>query len=101
MGHLHQDKKILNRVKRLQGQINAVEQALLQPEAGCIARGGFGKVGLDFEQLGDTIGDFNKLLSKLGLANINKCLTKTTNVTIGAGRNPGNMLTKDFGRDFD
>lgn len=36
MGHLHQDKKILNRVKRLQGQINAVEQALLQPEAGCI-----------------------------------------------------------------
>ena len=36
MGHLHQDKKILNRVKRLQGQINAVEQALLQPEASCI-----------------------------------------------------------------
>ena len=37
MSHLHQDKKILNRVKRLQGQINAVEQALQQPEAGCIA----------------------------------------------------------------
>lgn len=36
MSHLHQDKKILNRVKRLQGQINAVEQALQQPEAGCI-----------------------------------------------------------------
>ena len=36
MSHLHQDKKILNRVKRLQGQINAVDQALQQPEAGCI-----------------------------------------------------------------
>lgn len=28
MSHLHQDKKILNRVKRIQGQINAVEQSL-------------------------------------------------------------------------
>lgn len=37
MGHLHQDKKILNRVKRLQGQLNAVEQSLLSPEAECIA----------------------------------------------------------------
>ena len=36
MSHLHQDKKILNRVKRLQGQVNAVELALQQPEAGCI-----------------------------------------------------------------
>jgi len=36
LSHLHQDKKILNRVKRLQGQINAVDQALQQPEAGCI-----------------------------------------------------------------
>ena len=36
MGHLHQDKKILNRVKRLQGQISAVEQALNGPESSCI-----------------------------------------------------------------
>ena len=28
--------KILNRVRRLQGQMNAVEQSLLNPEAGCI-----------------------------------------------------------------
>lgn len=37
MSHLHQDKKILNRVKRLQGQLNAVEQSLQQPDAECIA----------------------------------------------------------------
>lgn len=36
MSHLHQDKKILNRIKRLQGQINAVEQSLQQPENSCI-----------------------------------------------------------------
>ncbi|NWK75759.1 metal/formaldehyde-sensitive transcriptional repressor [Acinetobacter cumulans] len=37
MSHLHQDKKLLNRVKRLQGQMNAVEQALQHPEAECIS----------------------------------------------------------------
>ena len=37
MGHLHQDKKIHKRVKRLQGQINAVEQALNSPDSSCIA----------------------------------------------------------------
>ncbi len=37
MSHLHHDKKLLNRVKRLQGQMNAVEQALQQPDAECIA----------------------------------------------------------------
>ena len=36
MGHLHADKKILNRVKRLQGQIGAVQQALHNPEHGCM-----------------------------------------------------------------
>lgn len=36
MGHLHQDKKILNRVKRLQGQMRAVEESLLQEEHRCI-----------------------------------------------------------------
>ena len=36
MAHLHQDQKIKNRVKRLQGQINAVEQALNNPENSCI-----------------------------------------------------------------
>jgi len=37
LGHLHQDKKIQNRVKRLQGQINAVEHALDHPEYSCIS----------------------------------------------------------------
>lgn len=36
MSHLHLDKKILNRVKRLKGQVNAVETALNTPDAGCI-----------------------------------------------------------------
>lgn len=36
MSHIHDDKKILNRVRRLQGQMNAVEQSLLNPETGCI-----------------------------------------------------------------
>ena len=36
LSHLHQDKKILNRVKRLQGQLKAVEASLSQPETGCI-----------------------------------------------------------------
>ena len=36
VSHVHDDKKILNRVRRLQGQMNAVEQSLLNPEAGCI-----------------------------------------------------------------
>ncbi len=37
MGHLHHDKKIHNRVKRLQGQVNAVEKALNHPENSCIS----------------------------------------------------------------
>ena len=36
MGHLHQDKKILNRVKRLQGQMRAVEDSLQQQDHRCI-----------------------------------------------------------------
>jgi len=36
MGHLHQDKKILNRVERLQGQLQAVETALQQEDKSCI-----------------------------------------------------------------
>lgn len=36
MSHLHQDKKILNRVKRIQGQINAVEQSLADTHKSCI-----------------------------------------------------------------
>ena len=36
VSHVHDDKKILNRVRRLQGQMNAVEQSLQNPEAGCI-----------------------------------------------------------------
>ena len=36
MSHLHEDKKILNRVKRLQGQVNAVELSITHPAASCI-----------------------------------------------------------------
>ena len=36
MSHLHHDKKILNRVKRIQGQMTAVEKSLLNPESSCI-----------------------------------------------------------------
>lgn len=36
MSHVHDDKKTLNRVRRLQGQMNAVEQSLQNPETGCI-----------------------------------------------------------------
>ncbi|TCB31839.1 metal/formaldehyde-sensitive transcriptional repressor [Acinetobacter sp. ANC 4910] len=36
MGHLYEDQKIKNRVKRLQGQIQAIDQALMQPESSCI-----------------------------------------------------------------
>jgi DNA-binding FrmR family transcriptional regulator len=37
MSHLHQDKKMLNRVKRLQGQLQAVETSIKKPESECIA----------------------------------------------------------------
>ena len=38
MSHLHQDKKVLNRVKRLKGQIQAIEESLNnQEEVSCIA----------------------------------------------------------------
>ncbi|WP_038345275.1 metal/formaldehyde-sensitive transcriptional repressor [Acinetobacter sp. A47] len=36
MAHLHHDKKILNRVKRIQGQVAAVEKSLSSPESSCI-----------------------------------------------------------------
>ena len=36
MSHLNQNKKILNRIRRIQGQTNALEQNLLKPESSCI-----------------------------------------------------------------
>lgn len=36
MSHLHEDKKIINRVKRLKGQMSAIEEALQDPENSCI-----------------------------------------------------------------
>ncbi|MHA3050484.1 metal/formaldehyde-sensitive transcriptional repressor [Acinetobacter sp. ANC 4641] len=36
MSHLHHDKKILNRVKRLKGQIHSVEQHLEAGDSHCI-----------------------------------------------------------------
>ena len=34
MSHVHQDKKVLNRVKRLKGQLNAIEEALNDQKIG-------------------------------------------------------------------
>lgn len=36
MAHLQHDKKMINRVKRIQGQMAAVEKSLLNPESSCI-----------------------------------------------------------------
>lgn len=36
MSHLHTDKKIINRIRRLQGQMNAVENAMHAPDSSCI-----------------------------------------------------------------
>ena len=37
MAHLQYDKKMINRVKRIQGQLSAVEKSLLNPEkSSCI-----------------------------------------------------------------
>lgn len=36
MSHLHQDKKILNRVKRLKGQISAIEENIQSDQTSCI-----------------------------------------------------------------
>jgi len=37
MSHVHQDKKVLNRVKRLKGQIHAIEEALADQSSSCIS----------------------------------------------------------------
>ncbi|MFW1802205.1 metal/formaldehyde-sensitive transcriptional repressor [Acinetobacter nematophilus] len=37
MSHIHQDKKVLNRVKRLKGQLNAIEEALNDQSSSCIS----------------------------------------------------------------
>ncbi|MGO3383187.1 metal/formaldehyde-sensitive transcriptional repressor [Acinetobacter guillouiae] len=37
MSHLHHDKKVLNRVKRLKGQIHAIEEALNDQSSSCIS----------------------------------------------------------------
>lgn len=36
MSHLNQNKKILNRIRRIQGQTNSLEQNLLKSENSCI-----------------------------------------------------------------
>ncbi|WP_180001767.1 metal/formaldehyde-sensitive transcriptional repressor [Acinetobacter sp. YH12255] len=36
MSHLNQNKKILNRIRRIQGQTNALEQNILNFENSCI-----------------------------------------------------------------
>ncbi len=37
MSHLQTNKKVLNRIRRLQGQMNAVHSSVIDPEASCIA----------------------------------------------------------------
>lgn len=37
MSHLQTDKKVLNRIRRLQGQMNAVGTAVNDPDVSCIA----------------------------------------------------------------
>lgn len=37
MSHLHTNQKILNRIRRLQGQINSVHGAVTSEEVSCIA----------------------------------------------------------------
>lgn len=36
MSHLHHDKKLLNRIKRLKGQMSAIEQAIENDAVPCI-----------------------------------------------------------------
>lgn len=36
MSHLNQNKKIMNRIKQIQGQTNAIEQNLLSENISCI-----------------------------------------------------------------
>lgn len=36
MSHLNQNKKIINRIRRIQGQTNALEQNILNSENSCI-----------------------------------------------------------------
>ncbi|AOA59789.1 metal/formaldehyde-sensitive transcriptional repressor [Acinetobacter larvae] len=37
MSHLHQNKKVLNRVRRLKGQLQAVENSMQQADNSCIS----------------------------------------------------------------
>ncbi len=37
MGHLYSDKKVLHRIRRLQGQINAIHNAVTDRDVPCIA----------------------------------------------------------------
>ncbi|MBJ9985724.1 metal/formaldehyde-sensitive transcriptional repressor [Acinetobacter sp. S40] len=37
MSHLHDNRKILNRIKRVQGQMNAVHTAMTNEDVSCIA----------------------------------------------------------------
>lgn len=70
MGHLHQNKKVLNRVKRLQGQINAIEDALTNEEKSCI----------DFlQQVAAIKGAVNGLMNELIEAHLREhVITDTT-----------------------
>ena len=78
LSHLHEDKKILNRVKRLQGQVNAVELSITHPNASCIdvlqqvaaikgAVNGLMNVLAQAEQVNEEeLAEFLKLLKRYG-----------------------------------
>lgn len=37
MSHLYENKKFLNRIKRIQGQVTGLEKSLRTPESSCLA----------------------------------------------------------------
>ena len=68
MGHLYEDQKIKNRVKRLQGQIQAIDQALMQPDSSCIAV---------LQQVAAVKGAVNGLMNELIEAHLRHHVLKT------------------------
>ena len=56
MSHLNQNKKILNRIRRIQGQTNALEQNILNSENSCIE---------ELQQVAAIKGAINGLMNEL------------------------------------
>ena len=72
MSHLHQDKKILNRVKRLKGQISAIEENIQSDQTSCIDV---------LQQVAAIKGAINGLMNELIESHLrNHVITDTENV---------------------